>query len=399
MPLFYFALVSTLVVFLAAAAALVLGLFSYFRRLSADAERQHQLLEDLRARLGDQFAATSGQLMTSQSDRLMEVAGREIKAVLTPLAEHLSKVEDKIEHLERARVGAYEGLLAQIRALGEGQGHLRRETSNLIQALRTPAARGRWGEVQLRRVVELAGMVQHCDFVEQPTVHGEQGRLRPDLVVRLPGNKKIIVDAKTVWSAFLESLECGEEAPRLEHLRRHAVQVRRHLEQLSSKAYWEQLDDSAEFIVLFLPSEAVFSSALQVDPSLIEVGVDHRVILATPTTLIALLRTVAFGWRQESLAENAKAVSNLGRELYERLSKFGSHMTDMGRGLEGAVKAFNGAVGSFESRVMVSARRFHDLSVAPPPTSDAAGPLVPITTAPRVTALGMSSDQTTPQGL
>ena len=292
-----------------------------------------------------------------------DVAHREaaLAEVVAPVRDGLARLEGRLGDLERARVDAYAALREQVRLLAETQAQVRGEAANLVRALRAPAVRGRWGEMQLRRVVELAGMQDRCDFVEQASFETDAGRLRPDLVVKLPGGKQVVVDAKAPLAAYLEATEAQDDAVRRARLADHARQVREHVAALSRRAYWEGLQPTPEFVVLFLPGESFFSAALEGDPTLLEVGISRNVVLATPTTLIALLRAVAYGWRQEVLAASAQAVSELGRELHDRLGTMTGHVARVGRQLAGAVEAYNRAVGAFESRVLVTARRFTQL--------------------------------------
>ena len=321
----------------------------------------------------------------------LEVRQKAVADLVTPVRDSLNKVDAQIQQMEVARGDAYGELRAQVQSLITTQKELQSETGNLVRALRTPNVRGRWGEIQLRRVVEIAGMLSYCDFAEQESVTTESGRLRPDLVVKLPGGKHVVVDAKTPLQAFLDAFETTDEDARRACLANHARQVRDHMKTLAGKNYWEQFEATPEFVVMFLPGETFFSAALEQDPGLIEQGVLNRVIPASPTTLIALLKAVNCGWNQEKLARNAQQISALGKELHDRLRLLAGHITSVGTGLDRAVESYNKAVGSLESRVLVSARKFSELGAS---VADDIPELAPIETTARALSFEWDEEDT-----
>jgi len=356
--------------------------------LSSQIERERQALGTLR----DAFQSLAADALNSNRSAFLDLAKvsfegfqkeaalqfeakqKAIDGLVLPITETLKKVDVKLAEAERERLEAYARLTERVAALGSS-------ADSLSRALRTPAVRGRWGEMQLRRVVEIAGMLQRCDFEEQPPLLGDNGRLRPDLIVHLPGSKQIVIDAKTPLEAFLDAQEAADEEARAVRLQAHARQVRDHMDRLGSKAYWEALATSPEFVVMFLPGETLFSAALQHDVHLIEYGLSQRVLLASPITLIALLTTIAHSWRQEALTENFREVAALGKELHDRLATFAGHLNEVRKKLDGAVQSYNQAAGSFESRVLVTARRMKDLNVT---AAEELPPAESIDTVPRV---------------
>jgi DNA recombination protein RmuC len=310
-------------------------------------------------RLTTAVKALSADALKENNESFLALAETKLQGYVAPLKESLEKVDGQVRLLEQSRQHAYGALKQELLTLREGQERLRAETGNLVTALRAPHVRGRWGEMQLRRVVELAGMLEHCDFSEQATARdADGGLLRPDLVVRMPGGKHVVVDAKAPLAAYLDAIEAADDDLRRLKLVDHARQVRDHVGKLGAKAYWQQFAPAPEFVVMFLPDESFFRAALEQDPSLIEAGARAGVVFASPTTLIGLLRAIAFGWQQETVAESARAVHELGRELYGRLGVMARHFAKVGKSLDSAVGAYNETVGSLERRVLVQARRF-----------------------------------------
>jgi DNA recombination protein RmuC len=345
-------------------------------------EEEKLLLAQARHELAEAFQALSGEALKQNNEAFLALAKttfhtlhaeakgdlaqrqQAIDDLVKPLSESLHRYDEQLRQLEQSRQAAYGGLDQHLKLLAETQQRLQQETGNLVNALRAPAVRGRWGEITLRRVAELAGMTAHCDFFEQESVTSDDGRLRPDMVVQLPGGRQIIVDAKTVLSGYLDAYEALDDERRLEGLRRHAAQVRIRINELSLKAYWTQFVQAPEFVVLFLPGEQFLGAALEHDNRLIEEGFAQGVVLATPTTLMALLRAVAYGWRQERLAAHAEEAGRLGKDLYERMAILAEHVNDVGQSLGKSVLAYNKAVGSLETRILPAARRFKELGVS-----------------------------------
>jgi DNA recombination protein RmuC len=337
------------------------------QRAQAELTERFQLLsqEALERTSTRLLQLTDERLATAEKQTAAQLDQRRIavETLVKPLSDSLEQVRVQLTEVEKTRLGAYTELREQVRAMNQTSDQLRVETAQLVTALRAPQARGRWGEMQLRRVIEAAGMVEHCDFTEQASVTTVDGVKRPDLVVRLAGGKNVVVDAKVAFSGYLEAMEARDDATRTARLKAHARHLREHIDGLGKKTYWEQFQPSPEFVVMFVPAEVFLSAALEEDPSLFEHAFERDVVIATPQTLIAMLRTIAYTWRQEALAANAQQVYELGRELHGRLATMGNHLAKLGTGIEGAVKAYNNTVSSLESRVLVTARRLNELKV------------------------------------
>ena len=342
-------------------------------------EEQKALMDALKKEMTDTFNALSSAALKSSSEDFLRLASESLGKVaaetkgklgehkaamdgmIKPLFETLKRYEEQIKAMEDSRHKAYGSLSEQLRTLASTHESLQKETGNLVSALRKPQVRGRWGEMQLRRVAELSGMSVHCDFTEQHSVDTEKGRIRPDMIVHLPMERDIIVDSKVSLEAYLDAVAASTDEEKRAAMVRHAQQVRTHMNKLGSKEYWSQFDRSPEFVVLFIPGESFLSAALEVDGALLEEGMQKRVIIATPTTFIALLRAIAYGWRQERLTKNAQEISSLGRELYERIGTLGKYFAEMGAAIEKTIGAYNRIIGSMEARVLPSVRRFREL--------------------------------------
>jgi len=361
-------------------------------------EEEKKLLDDAKEKLTDTFKALASDTLGNSNQAFLKLARETFEKILaeakgdlgkreeaisglvSPLSESLKQFDEHVRELEKNREGAYSGIEEHFKNLASAQQQLQRETGNLVTALRKPEVRGRWGEMTMRRVVELAGMSEHCDFTEQVSVQSDEGLIRPDMVVHLPSDREVVVDAKVSSVAYLDALSAETEEERKGLLADHARQIRAHMNGLAGKAYWQQFDKAPEFVVMFIPGESFFAAAAHHDHQLIEDGMEKRVVLATPTTLIALLRAVAYGWRQERIAESAQIISDLGKELHNRMRVLVDHISGIGKGLEKANLSYNSAVASMEARVLPSARRFKELGIA---SGEDIKIIEPIETAPR----------------
>jgi DNA recombination protein RmuC len=388
-------------VFLAVSIAFVLGAALAWLVVRARAQVEVARLEttlaherELAGDLATRFRALSAEaldrtvaLAKGQFEQYRVAASQELQrrhesfeSLVKPIKESLERVDGQVKTLEQSRRQDYGALTTQLRTLSE-------TTGTLATALRKSSVRGRWGEMQLRNAVEAAGMLKYCDFTEQTSVEGDDGRLRPDLIVRLPGGRQVVVDAKVPLEALLDAEECADAAAREAKLDDYVRHVRDHVAKLSQKAYWQQFSPTPDFVIMFLPGESFYRSAIERDPTLLELAPGQRVHIASPATLITLLRAVAVGWREEQVAENARAIEKLGRELYDRLATMTGHFETVGKRLDGAVQAYNQAVGSLERRVLVSARRFVEHGVGSDRELDAPAPIERATQPPQTIEL------------
>jgi DNA recombination protein RmuC len=352
-----------------------------FESIQKNYKEQKELFDIMKKEMSDTFIALSSAALKSSSEDFLRLASESLGKVVSetkgklgehraamdgmikPLSDSLKRYEEQIKHMEQSRHKAYGSLEEQLRTLAVTHDNLQQQTSNLVSALRKPEVRGRWGEMQLRRVAELSGMSMHCDFTEQESVDTDKGKVRPDMIVHLPNEREIVVDSKVSLEAFLNATAASTEDERKNHMKKHSQQVRAHMNRLASMEYWDQLKKSLEFVILFIPGESFLSAALEADTTLIEDGIQKKVIIATPTTFIALLRAIAYGWRQEQMTKNAQVISEHARELFNRMGTLIQHFENIGSNLEKSVAAYNRAVGSLESRVLPSVRRFKELGV------------------------------------
>jgi DNA recombination protein RmuC len=373
----------------------------------ANTAEQRRLLEEAEKKLKEAFQSLASEALQASNKQFMDLARASfdslqkeasgdleqrkvaIGGMVEPLEKAVNELRVEVNKIESARQEAYGSLRTEVQQLATTSKELRQETGSLVSSLKQPQVKGKWGELTLRRAVELAGMSPHCDFLEQQSVNTEEGRLRPDMIVHLPGETQIVIDAKVPLHAFLAAVSARSDVEYREAMTQHASLVRDHINRLSAKEYWKQFEPTPEFVVLFVPGESFFSAALEQDRTLIEDAIEKRVVLASPTTLIALLRAIAYGWKQQLVAENAERIKDLGKELYDRILKFAEHLSDVAKGLERANKAYNNAVSSFDSRLVPSARKFKEMGVGSANVPD----IDPIETSPRPTLSAPDTDE------